>query len=174
MAARKRKPAQALTHLAGKPVAASRSELAEIVLPAETNPLGNLLGGRVMHLVDIVSAMAAHRHSNSYVATVSVDYLDFRNPVRAGEIINLKAQVNRAFRTSMEVGVDVFSESVLTGQRRHTTTAYLTYVAIDEHTGQPRLVPPLICKTPQEKRRYREALKRREIRLRHRSRGSQD
>jgi acyl-CoA hydrolase len=175
MAAQKKlRQAQAHTYVAGKPVGTSRSELAEIVLPAETNPLGNLLGGRVMHLVDVVAAMAAHRHSNSYVATVSVDYLDFRNPVKAGEIINLRAQVNRAFHTSMEVGVDVFSESVLTGERRHTTTAYVTFVAIDEHTGQPRPVPPLICKTPQEKRRYREALRRREIRLAHRSRGSQD
>lgn len=168
----KRKPSPEESRLAGRSVSASRSEMEEIVLPAETNPLGNMLGGRVMHLVDMVAAVAAHRHSNSYVVTVSVDYLDFRNPVRVGELVILKAQVNRAFRTSMEVGVDVFSESVLTGKRRHTTSAYVTFVAIDEHTGQPRPVPPLICKTPEEKRRYREALKRRKIRLAHRSRGA--
>ena len=170
--AKQEKPSSAESRLAGRPVSASRSEMEEIVLPAETNPLGNMLGGRVMHLVDMVAAVAAHRHSNSYVVTVSVDYLDFRNPVRVGELVILKAQVNRAFHTSMEIGVDVFSESVLTGERRHTTSAYVTFVAIDEHTGHPRPVPPLICKTPEEKRRYRDALKRRKIRLAHRSRGA--
>ena len=93
--------------LKGKPVSASRSEMTEIVLPAKTNPLGKLLGGQVMHLVDMVAAMAAHRHSNSYVVTASVDYIDFRNPINLGEIVNLKSQVNRVFRTSMEVGVEV-------------------------------------------------------------------
>jgi acyl-CoA hydrolase len=169
---KRKKPRPAASRLAGRPVSASRSEMEEIVLPAETNPLGNMLGGRVMHLVDMIAAVAAHRHSNSYVVTVSVDYLDFRNPVRLGELVILKAQVNRAFHTSMEIGVDVFSESVLTGERKHTTSAYVTFVAIDEHTGQPRPVPPLICKTPEEKRRYREALHRRKIRLAHRSRGA--
>jgi len=169
---KRKQPRRAESRLAGRPVSASRSEMEEIVLPAETNPLGNMLGGRVMHLVDMAAAVAAHRHSNSYVVTVSVDYLDFRNPVRLGELVILKAQVNRAFHTSMEIGVDVFSESVLTDERKHTTSAYVTFVAIDEHTGQPRPVPPLICKTPEEKRRYREALHRREIRLAHRSRGA--
>src|SRR5580704_9474991 len=84
--------------LKGKPVSASRSEMTEIVLPAQTNPLGKLLGGQVMHLVDMVAAMAAHRHSNSYVVTASVDYIDFRNPINLGEIVNLKSQVNRVFR----------------------------------------------------------------------------
>src|SRR5215469_124759 len=81
--------------LEGKPVGASRSEMTEIVLPAQTNPLGKLLGGHVMHLVDMAAAMAAHRHSGSYVVTASVDYIDFRNPVNLGEIVNLKSQVNR-------------------------------------------------------------------------------
>src|SRR5574337_2007713 len=94
---------------------------------------GNFSGGsRVMHLVDVAAAIAAHRHSNSHVVTASVDYLDFRNPIRVGELIVLKASVNRVFRTSMEVGVKVFSENVLTGKRRHTTSAYVTFVAIDE------------------------------------------
>lgn len=167
-----KKPREHSNLLPGKPVSASRSEMEEIVMPAETNPLGNMLGGRVMHLVDIVAAVAAHRHANSYVATVSVDYLDFRNPVRAGELVILRAQINRAFHTSMEVGVEVFSEDVLTGARKHTTSAYVTFVAIDEHTGQPKPVPSLICKTAEEKRRYREALKRRKIRLAHRVRES--
>jgi acyl-CoA hydrolase len=149
----------------GKPVSASRSEMAEVVLPAQTNPLGKLLGGHVMHLVDIAAAMAAHRHSNSYVVTASVDYIDFRNPVNLGEIVMLKSQVNRVFHTSMEVGVEVHSENVLTGQRKHTTTAYVTFVAIDEKTRLPKPVPPLILKTAEEERRYREAGKRRKVRL---------
>lgn len=146
---------------------ASRSEMAEVVLPAQTNALGKLLGGHVMHLVDIAAAMAAHRHSNSYVVTASVDYIDFRNPVNLGEIVMLTSQVNRVFRTSMEVGVEVYSENVLTGERKHTTTAYVTFVAIDERTQRPKPVPPLIVCTAEEKRRYREAAMRRKLRLAH-------
>ena len=151
--------------VAGKPVSASRSEMAEVVLPAQTNPLGKLLGGHVMHLVDIAAAMAAHRHSNSSVVTASVDSIDFRNPVSLGEIVMLKSQVNRAFHTSMEVGVEVYSENVLTGERKHTTSAYVTFVAIDEKTLQPKAVRPLIVETPEEKRRYEEAAERRKTRL---------
>lgn len=149
----------------GKPVSASRSEMAEVVLPAQTNPLGKLLGGHVMHLVDIAAAMAAHRHSNSYVVTASVDYIDFRNSVSLGEIVMLKSQVNRVFHTSMEVGVEVYSENVLTGERKHTTTAYVTFVAIDEKTHRPKPVRPLILETSEEKRRYEEAAERRKTRL---------
>jgi acyl-CoA hydrolase len=155
----------ALRGLKGKPVSASRSEMTEIVLPAQTNPLGKLLGGQVMHLVDMVAAMAAHRHSNSHVVTASVDYIDFRNPVNLGELVNLKSQVNRVFRTSMEVGVEVYSENAMTGERKHTTTAYVTFVAIDEFTKLPKPVAPLIVKTAEERRRFREAAKRRNVRL---------
>jgi acyl-CoA hydrolase len=151
--------------MTGKPVSASRSEMAEVVLPAQTNPLGKLLGGHVMHLVDIAAAMAAHRHSNSYVVTASVDYIDFRNSVSLGEIVMLKSQVNRVFHTSMEVGVEVYSENVLTGERKHTTTAYVTFVAIDEKTHRPKPVRPLILESPEEKRRYEEAAERRKTRL---------
>ncbi|HZV86424.1 MAG TPA: acyl-CoA thioesterase [Candidatus Binatus sp.] len=151
--------------LKGKPVSASRSEMTEIVLPAQTNPLGKLLGGQVMHLVDMVAAMAAHRHSNSYVVTASVDYIDFRNPINLGEIVNLKSQVNRVFRTSMEVGVEVYSENAMTGERKHTTSAYVTFVAIDEYTRLPKPVAPLILKTAEERQRFREAAKRRKVRL---------
>ncbi len=156
------------TALRGKPVSASASEMAEVVLPAETNALGKLLGGHVMHMVDIVAAMAASRHSNSYVVTASVDYIDFKNAVNLGEIVMLKSHVNRVFTTSLEVGVEVFSENLLTGERKQTTTAYVTFVAIDEHTRQPKIVPPLILKTTEEKRRWREAADRRRIRLAHR------
>jgi acyl-CoA hydrolase len=153
------------TELPGKPVSASRSEMTEIVLPAQTNPLGKLLGGQVMHLVDMAAALAAHRHSNSYVVTASVDYIDFRNAVNLGEIVNLKSQVNRVFRTSMEVGVEVYSENAMTGERKHTTTAYVTFVAVDEYTRLPKPVAPLILKTAEERRRFNEAAERRKTRL---------
>ena len=135
--------------------------------------LGDLLGGRVMHLVDIVAAMAACRHSNSYVVTASVDSIDFRNAVNLGEIVALKAQVNRAFTSSMEVGVEIYSENMLTGERKHTTSAFVTFVAIDEFTRQPKPVRPLIVKTAEEKRRYAEAAVRRKARLALRARNKQ-
>lgn len=165
MKAKKTEKARGEAVVEGKPVSASRSEMTEIVLPAQTNPLGKLLGGHVMHLVDMAAAMAAHRHSNSYVVTASVDYIDFRNPVNLGEIVTLKSQINRVFHTSLEVGVEVFSENALTGEKKHTTSAFVTFVAIDEHTRKPKPVPPLILKTGEEKRRFEEAGKRREVRL---------
>jgi acyl-CoA hydrolase len=151
----------------GRPVSASRTELVEVVLPNDANVLGDILGGRVMHLIDIAAAIAAHRHSRSHVVTASVDYLDFRSPIKVGELILLRSQVNRVFHTSMEIGVEVFSENVLTGQRVHTSSAFVTFVAIDEH-GRPCLVPPLIVRTAAERRRWREAALRRRIRLAHR------
>ncbi len=155
----------ATERMPGKPVSASRAEMSEIVLPSEINPVGKLLGGRVMHWVDMVAAMAAHRHSNSLVTTASVDYLDFRNPVSVGEIVTLKAQVNRAFHSSMEVGVEVYSENFLTGERKHTTSAFVTFVALDEITWKPKSVPALIVKSAEERRRYRQAGERRKVRL---------
>lgn len=165
MKAKKTEKARREAGVEGKPVSVSRSEMTEIVLPAQTNPLGKLLGGQVMHLVDMAAAMAAHRHSNSYVVTASVDYIDFRNPVNLGEIVILNSQVNRVFHTSLEVGVEVFSENVLTGEKKHTTSAFVTFVAIDEHTRKPKPVPPLIVRTEEEKRRFEEAGERREVRL---------
>lgn len=165
MKAKKAEKARGEAGSEGKPVSVSRSEMTEIVLPAQTNPLGKLLGGQVMHLVDMAAAVAAHRHSNSYVVTASVDYIDFRNPVNLGEIVILKSQVNRVFHTSLEVGVEVYSENALTTEKKHTTSAFVTFVAIDEHTRRPKPVPPLIVKTEEEKRRFREAGKRREVRL---------
>src|ERR1700756_994404 len=165
MKAKKAEKTRGEAGLEGKPVSASRSEMTEIVLPAQTNPLGKLLGGHVMHLVDMAAAMAAHRHSNSYVVTASVDYIDFRNSVNLGEIVMLHSQVNRVFHTSMEVGVEVYSENVLTGERKHTTSAYVTFVAIDEKTHRPKPVRPLLLETAEEKRRYEEAAERRAARL---------
>ncbi len=151
----------------GLPVSKSRSEMTEVVLPQDANPLGYILGGRVMHLMDIAAAIAAHRHAHSHVVTASVDYVDFRNPIRVGELIVLKSSVNRVFKTSMEVGVKIFSENFLTGERKHTTSAYVTFVAIDENR-QPREVPALILETEEDHRRYKDAGDRREIRLAHR------
>jgi len=148
----------------GRPVRASQTEMVEFVLPQDANVLGNILGGRVMHLVDVAAAIAANRHSRSIVVTASVDHIDFRNPIRVGELIILKASVNRAFHTSMEIGVKVFSENPLTGERKHTTSAYLTYVALDE-SHRPMPVPPVICETAEERRRFREALARRKSRM---------
>lgn len=165
MTAKKMEKKREKANVEGKPVSASRSEMTEIVLPAQTNPLGKLLGGHVMHLVDMAAAMAAHRHSNSYVVTASVDYIDFRNPVNLGEIVILKSQVNRVFHTSLEVGVEVFSENALTGEKKHTTSAFVTFVAIDAQTRKPKPVPPLIVKTAEEEKRFEEAGERREVRL---------
>lgn len=155
--------------IAGRPVSASRSEMVEAVLPNDANPLGFILGGRVLHLVDIAGAIAAHRHSNSHVVTASVDYVDFRNPVRVGELIILKSSVNRVFHTSMEVGVKVYSENFINGHRLHTSSAYLTFVAIDAQR-HPQQIRPLILETEDDRRRFREAEGRRKIRLAHRNR----
>jgi acyl-CoA hydrolase len=150
--------------LSGRPVSVSRTDMIELVLPQDANILGNILGGRVMHLIDIAGAIAAHRHCHRQVVTASVDHLDFLNPIRLGELIVLEAQVNRAFHTSVEVGVEVFSENYSKGERKHTTTAFLTFVALDE-IGNPCPVPPVILKTQEERRRYREAGERRKARL---------
>ncbi|MGD0840539.1 MAG: acyl-CoA thioesterase [Candidatus Acidiferrales bacterium] len=148
----------------GRAVSASRTEMVEVVLPQDANVLGNVLGGRVMHLVDIAGAIAALRHSRSHVVTASLDHVDFHSPIRVGELIVLQSSVNRVFHTSMEVGVKVLSESPLTGVRKHATSAYLTYVAVDSE-GHPRVAPPLILETADDRRRFKGALKRRNLRL---------
>ena len=135
-----------------------------MVLPNDANPLGNLLGGRVMHLIDIAGAISAHRHARSQVVTVAVDNLDFIYPIRVGELVVLRAHINRAFQTSMEAEVRVYREDYLTGERRQTSSAFVTYVAL-ESAGKPQAIPPLIPRTREEKRRYREALVRRRQRL---------
>ncbi len=153
-----------MAKLQGKTVAESFTETVELVLPNDANPLGNLLGGKVMHLIDIIGGISAHRHSRSTVVTVAVDNLDFRYPIRVGELVVLRAHITRAFQTSMEVEVKVYREDYLTGQRQQTNSAFVTYVALDP-SGKPQKVPPLIPHTKEEKRRYREALGRRQQRL---------
>ncbi|MGH9450742.1 MAG: acyl-CoA thioesterase [Terriglobia bacterium] len=148
----------------GRTVDESKVEMVEVVLPNDANLLGNILGGKVMHLIDIAGAIAAHRHSRCQVVTASVDSLDFLHPVRVGQIILLQAFVTRAFHTSMEVEVNVYLEDYVQGERRQTSSAFLTYVALDA-AGMPAPVPPLIPRTAEERRRYREALERRRRRL---------
>ena len=155
----------------GKPVKDSVSEYAELALPNDVNKLGNIFGGKVMHLVDLAGAMAAIRHARLPVVTASVDSLQFLHPVHSGELILLRSSVNRAFRTSMEVGVKVITENLMTGERLHTCSAYLTFVALDEN-GKPTPVPCVIPEAEEEKRRYREAGERREYRLSRRQRAA--
>ncbi|MGH9445524.1 MAG: acyl-CoA thioesterase [Terriglobia bacterium] len=150
--------------LKGRTVDESNVEMVEVMLPNDANPLGNILGGKVMHLMDMAGAIAAHRHARSHVVTASVDTLDFLLPVRVGQIIVLRALVTRAFRTSMEVEVNVYVEDYIQGDRRQTSSAFFTYVAVDP-SGRPIEVPPLLPRTAQERQRYREALERRRRRL---------
>lgn len=151
-----------------KPVRASQVTTTQLVLPNDTNQLGNLLGGTLMHWIDIVAAIAAQRHSGVVCVTASVDSLDFHHSVKLGEVVTLEASVNRAFRTSMEIGVRVTAHGNAQLPVRRTNTAYLTFVAIDEH-GTPQPVPAIQPETEDEQRRYKEALQRREIRLQRRS-----
>ncbi len=148
---------------APRPVRETQSEMVEIVLPNDANPLGALLGGRLMHWIDLAGALAAHRHSRSYVVTASVEHLDFVTPVHVGDLVILRSSLNRAFRTSMEVGVKVWVENYRSGTRQHVSTAYVTYVAVDRH-GRHLPVPQVIPETEEEKRRYEEAGRRREAR----------
>jgi len=150
--------------LPGKTVVESATEMVEVVLPNDANPLGNLLGGKVMHLIDIAGAISAHRHARCQVVTAAVDNVDFLYPIRIGDLVILRAHITRTFRTSMEAEVRVYREDYLTGQRQQTSSAFVTYVAIDP-AGKPQAVPPIIPQTVEEKRRYREALERRRRRL---------
>ncbi len=146
-----------------RPVRDSQSEMAEIVLPNDANPLGALLGGRLMHWIDLAGAMAAHRHSRSYAVTASVDHIDFLVPVKVGDLIILRSSVNRVFRTSMEVGVKVFVENYIADTSEHVASAYLTFVAVDAE-GKHVKVAPVIPESEDQKRRYDDAGRRREIR----------
>ena len=148
----------------GKPVRDSLSEYSELALPTDANALGNVLGGKVMHLVDLAAAMAAIRHARRPCVTASVDSLHFLHPVRIGQLILLRSSVNRVFRSSMEVGVQVETETLMTGEKLHTCSAYLTFVALDER-GKSMEVRPVIPETDEEKRRYEQAGERREYRL---------
>jgi acyl-CoA hydrolase len=142
-------------------------------MPNDANPLGNLLGGHVMHLVDVAGAIAAARHARTPVVTASIDHMNFLHPVHIGQLLLLRSSVNRVFRTSMEVGVKVWVEDLRTGETRHTSSAYLTFVAIGRE-GRRIPVPPVIPENDEEKRRYEEAAQRREYRLNLRSRSARN
>lgn len=147
-----------------KSVKSSQVIMTELVLPSHTNALGSIFGGQVMAWIDIAGAICAQRHSNNQVVTASIDRLDFVAPVLKGWVINLKASVNYASRTSMEVGVRVDAENPKTGETFHTASAYLTFVAIGEDR-KPVVIPQLLLETDDEKRRYNAAQKRRQDRL---------
>ncbi|KNZ70391.1 thioesterase superfamily protein [Thermincola ferriacetica] len=153
--------------LKGKPPRASEVQTTELVLPNDTNLLGNLLGGRLMHWMDLAGAMAASRHANSIVATVAVDSLDFRHPVRQGEMVVLKAKLTWVGNTSMEVIVRAYAENTISGNVILTNEAYFTFVALDEN-GRPKKVPPLVPETEEEMKACREAEERRKKRLQRR------
>jgi acyl-CoA hydrolase len=152
-----------------KPVGESASEYLELALPNDANGVGNVLGGKVMHLVDLAAAMAGMRHARKVIVTASVDSLHFLHPVHIGELIMLRSSVNRVFRSSMEIGVKVMTEKLLTGERLHTCSAYLTFVAIDQ-AGRAIAIAPVLPETEDELRRYRQAGERREYRLAMRNR----
>ena len=147
----------------------SMVEMNELVLPNDTNLLGNLLGGTLLHWIDIAGAMAAQKHANSVVATVCFDSVDFRKPVHVGEIVTLKARVTWVGHTSMEVVVDVYATDYLKGITRAINRSYVTYVAVDQN-GRPKEIPGLILETEEEKREFAEAEKRRAERLKRRQR----
>ncbi|MGD0730752.1 MAG: acyl-CoA thioesterase [Terracidiphilus sp.] len=151
------------TNPVARTVASTRSEMTEIILPNDTNTLGNLLGGRLMHFIDLTGAMAAYRHSRTNVVTAAMDHIDFIRPVHLGDLVTLKSSVNRAFSTSLEVGVKVWAENPRTGVVAHVASAYLVFVAIDDE-GRRQPVPQLIPETPDQIRRFEDAMRRREHR----------
>lgn len=138
--------------------------MTQLVLPSHTNSLGTIFGGTVMSWIDIAAAIAAQRHSNKVVVTASIDQLNFIAPIKKGWVVNLKASVNFASRTSMEVGVKVEAENPITSELFHTASAYLTFVAVDEN-GKPSAVPEVVPESEAEKRRFKDAKTRRQLRL---------
>lgn len=147
-----------------KTVAASRVRMNEVVMPNDTNPLGHLMGGRLMQWMDICSAISCQRHCNRNVVTVSVDSVEFKSAIKLGEVVVIEGEVTRTFNTSMEVDMQVWAENLKTGERRLCTTSFYTFVAIDEE-GDPVSVPDIIPESDFEKERYEQAEKRRKMRL---------
>jgi acyl-CoA hydrolase len=151
--------------LSPKRAADSATEMVQVVLPNDANPLGFILGGTVMHLIDIAGAIACHRHTRTLLVTAAVDDLQFLCPIKVGDLIILKSRVTCVFTTSLEVEVEVFSEETLTGRRKPTSRAFLTFVAVDREGGRVQ-VPPLLMETDEERRICEEAQIRRQQRLR--------
>ncbi|MEI6128001.1 MAG: acyl-CoA thioesterase [Pseudomonadota bacterium] len=153
----------------GKRVNGSSIITSYVMMPEDANPAGNVHGGVIMKHIDNTAGIVAFRHTRSNAVTASIDRLTFHNPVFIGDLLTLKARLNMAGRTSMEIGVRVEAENLLTGEVRHTASAYLTFVALDKN-GRPSAIPPLHLETEEEKRRNREAQARREVRLAERAR----
>jgi len=152
-----------MSEIQTRPVSDSQSERSEIIFPGDTNALGNLFGGRLMQFIDLTGAMAASRHARAVTVTASMDHLDFVAPVKVGDLLILKASVNRAFRTSMEVGVKCMVEDIREQKLRHVSSAYLTFVAMDAD-GKLIPVPQVVPETKHQKRRFEDAGRRREMR----------
>lgn len=155
--------------LVAKPPRLSQVEMTEMVLPNDANTLGNMLGGRVLHYIDMAAAMAAIRHAGKPCVTASFDSVDFLTPIHIGEICLLRAKVIWAGHTSLEVHVDVYAENLLTGERRQTTTAFTTFVALDPETGKPAAVAPVAPETEEEQELHRTAQVRRAERMKRRA-----
>ncbi len=152
-----------------KRVRDSSVTIAQVMIPQDANPAGNVYGGVIMKLIDTAASVVAYRHARSNVVTVSIDRLDFLHPVFIGDLLSFKSSLNMVGKTSMEIGVRVEAENPITGEVRRTASAYLTYVALDKD-GRPREVPPVVLETEDEIRRNREARRRRETRLAERRR----
>jgi acyl-CoA hydrolase len=150
--------------LTSKNAAESLTTMTELVLPNDTNGLNNLMGGRLMYWMDIVSAIAAQKHSNRLVVTASVDNISFSEPIGLGNVLTLRAHVTRAFNTSMEVYIEASAEDIPNGLKFSTNKAFFTFVALDRE-GKPTQVPGVIAQTPEEKALYDSALRRRQLRL---------
>lgn len=147
-----------------KRVSESKVEMTEIVMPQDTNTLGTIFGGKVMQWMDIAAAICGFKHCRTAVVTASVDSLSFLYAIKTGHIVSIRASVNYTSKTSMEIGVRVDAEDPLTGEKRHASSAYFTFVAVDGH-GKPMAAPAIAPETPEEKRRYQEGEARRKIRL---------
>lgn len=154
--------------MSGKKVSESIITMTELVLPHHTNTLGNLLGGQLMHWIDICAALCAAKHSQRVCVTASVDRIDFHHPVKLGQVVTLAAKVSRVFNTSMEVGVEVFAESFTEGKKFHSNSAFLTFVSVDENNKTVK-APQVIPGSEEEVKNFDEALKRRENRLKNKS-----
>ncbi len=148
----------------GKRVSESSVILAQQMNPQDANPTGNVHGGVIMKLIDTSAGVVATKHARANTVTASIDRLDFHNPVYVGNLLRLKASLDMVGKTSMEIGVRVESEDLITGKIRHTASAYLTFVALDKK-GKPMLLPPLVLETREQKRRNREAMARKKARL---------
>ncbi len=166
-------PTETISPLPGKPVRDSQAIYTELTLPNDANSLGTLFGGKLMQYVDLCAAISAVRHARCPVVTASVDNLTFLYPVRIGQLVVLKSSVNRVFRTSMEVGVKVWVEDLLTGDIKHVSSAYLTFVALDKDRQRVPIVPA-IPETGEERRRWEHAGQRREVRLQLRAQHKQE